>query len=249
MSIEQVFPLVLVAMFVGFIAIEALRPARSLPKVAGWRLKGVLAFLVTGAVSAASPLLYIDFIRAHRLADREWLGTLGGAAVALLFSELVGYWFHRLSHGTPLWRIAHQLHHSAERVDIFGSAYFHPLDIALGGFLGALVNTLVLGVSAEAAALAALLAIFVSMFQHTNIKTPRWLGYLIQRPESHSVHHQRGRHAMNYSRLPIFDMLFGTFENPEYFQAESGFYPGASRRILAMLGGVDVSADRSVTRD
>jgi sterol desaturase/sphingolipid hydroxylase (fatty acid hydroxylase superfamily) len=87
------------------------------------------------------------------------------------------------------------------------------------------------------------------MFQHANIKTPRWLGYLIQRPESHSVHHQRGRHAMNYSRLPIFDILFGTFENPEYFQSESGFYPGASRRILAMLGGVDVSADRSATRD
>src|SRR5688572_27916384 len=166
MSIEQVFPLVLVAMFVGFIAIEALRPARPLPKVAGWRLKGVLAFLVTGAVSAASPLLYIDFIRAHRLAAREWLGTLGGAPVALLFSELVGYWYHRLSDGTPLWRIAHQLHHSADRVHYICSPSFRYLDVALSGFLGALVNSLVLGINGEAVAMAALSAIFVSMFQH-----------------------------------------------------------------------------------
>ena len=37
-----------------------------------------------------------------------------------------------------------------------------------------------------------------------NVRTPQWLGYLVQRPESHSVHHQRGVHAYNYSDLPLF---------------------------------------------
>jgi sterol desaturase/sphingolipid hydroxylase (fatty acid hydroxylase superfamily) len=246
MDVEKVFPLVLTALFVGFILVEAARPARPLPKVRGWRLQGIVAFFVTGAVSASVPLLYIDFVRAHRAINLEWLGTLGGAALALVVGELVGYWVHRASHGRLLWRAYHQMHHSAERVDIYGSAFFHPLEIAIGGFVGALVSTMLLGVSPQAAALAGLVGISISMFQHANVRTPRWLGYLVQRPESHSIHHRRGAHAKNYSRLPFVDMLFGTFENPEYFETETGFYPGASKRVLEMLVGVDVAADTNV---
>lgn len=244
MDFERAFPVVLTTLFVAFIAVESLRPARPLPKVTGWKLKGVVGFLVTGAVSASLPLLYIEFIRAHRLMSLEWLGTFGGAAVMFLASELIGYWVHRASHGTVLWRAYHQLHHSAERVDVFGSAYFHPLEIAVGGFVGAVVGTMLLGVSGQAAALAGIVAVGLSIFQHANVKTPRVLGYFIQRPEAHSVHHRRGLHTKNYSRLPLIDMLFGTFENPEYFEPEAGFYPGASKRVLAMLVGVDVAAQR-----
>ena len=53
------------------------------------------------------------------------------------------------------------------------------------------------------------------MFQHWNVKTPRWLGYIIQRPESHGLHHELGVHARNYSDFPLWDMLMGTFVNPE----------------------------------
>lgn len=244
MDLEQLFPLILTGMFVAFIAIEAVRPARPLMRVRGWRIVGIVAFLVTGATSALVPLLYMDFIRAHRFGNLEWLGTLGGAAAMFVAGELVGYWVHRLSHWTPLWRAYHQVHHSAERVDVYGSAFFHPLEIVVGGFVGAVLGTMVLGVAPQAAALATLVAISISMFQHTNIKTPRWLGALIQRPESHSVHHRRGFHGKNYSRLPVFDMLFGTYENPEFFEPDTGFYPGASRRVLEMLVGIDVSEPR-----
>jgi sterol desaturase/sphingolipid hydroxylase (fatty acid hydroxylase superfamily) len=249
MDIERAFPLVLTALFVGFIVVEAVRPARPLPKVRGWRIQGIVAFFVTGAVSASVPLLYVDFVRAHRLMNLEWLGTLGGAGLAFVLGELVGYWVHRASHGKLLWRAYHQMHHSAERVDVYGSAFFHPLEIALGGFVGAVLSTMVLGVSAQAAALGGLIAISISIFQHTNMRTPRWLGYFVQRPESHSIHHRRGAHAKNYSRLPMVDMLFGTFENPQYFDTDAGFYPGASKRVLAMLVGVDVAADANQPRN
>ncbi len=73
------------------------------------------------------------------------------------------------------------------------------------------------------------------MFQHTNVRTPQWLGYFVQRPESHSHHHERGVHARNYSDLPVFDMLFGTFHNPRGFAPATGFYDGASARIIDML--------------
>jgi sterol desaturase/sphingolipid hydroxylase (fatty acid hydroxylase superfamily) len=80
------------------------------------------------------------------------------------------------------------------------------------------------------------------MFQHANIATPHWLGYLIQRPESHNIHHARDVHRYNYSDLPLWDMLFGTFRNPRTAQAGTcGFYPGASGRLIDMLLGRNVA--------
>jgi sterol desaturase/sphingolipid hydroxylase (fatty acid hydroxylase superfamily) len=84
---------------------------------------------------------------------------------------------------------------------------------------------------------------FFSVFQHANIETPRWIGYFIQRPESHSVHHQKGVHYYNFSDLPLFDIMFGTFRNPQNFPEETGFYHGASSRVLDMLTFHDVSEE------
>src|SRR3546814_12439209 len=67
------------------------------------------------------------------------------------------------------------------------------------------------------------------------------LGYLVQRPESHSVHHQRGVHAYNYSDLPLFDIVFGTFRNPRDFAHEQGFWQGASARVPQLLAFRDIA--------
>jgi len=241
MTVEALFPVAIPGVFLLLVLAERLRPARPLPRVHRWRLLGVAAFLATGAVSSAVPLLYMDFVRAHRLLDLEGIGLGAGTAIAFLATELTGYWFHRMRHTVPaLWRI-HQLHHSAERLDVFGSSFFHPLDIAAEGLVGSVTSTMLLGVSGDAAALAGLLAVCLSLFQHANVRTPRWLGFLVQRPESHSVHHARGVHACNYAELPLWDMAFGTFRNPGEFEAEAGFYDGASRRIGAMLALRDVT--------
>jgi sterol desaturase/sphingolipid hydroxylase (fatty acid hydroxylase superfamily) len=100
---------------------------------------------------------------------------------------------------------------------------------------------MVSGVSAEAALIANLTATFCSLFQHSNIRTPRWLGYLVQRPESHAAHHERGVHAHNYSDLPLWDMVFGTFRHPASAPREAGFYAGASAKLGRMLAFRDVS--------
>jgi sterol desaturase/sphingolipid hydroxylase (fatty acid hydroxylase superfamily) len=55
------------------------------------------------------------------------------------------------------------------------------------------------------------------------------------------VHHAKGVHAYNYSDLPLFDILFGTFKNPSRYVSETGFYQGASERISDMLLFKDVS--------
>ena len=59
------------------------------------------------------------------------------------------------------------------------------------------------------------------------------------RPESHSVHHQRDVHAYNYGDIPLFDILFGTFRNPQEFTGEVGFFDGSSRKIGPMLIGME----------
>ncbi len=88
---------------------------------------------------------------------------------------------------------------------------------------------------------------FLAIFQHANIKTPQWIGYLVQRPEAHTIHHGQGIHRYKYSDLSVFDILFGTFRNPEEHENETGFYPGASEKIGDMLLFKDISqppADR-----
>jgi hypothetical protein len=84
----------------------------------------------------------------------------------------------------------------------------------------------------------------LAICQSRTFRTPRWLGYFIQRPESHCIHHGRGIHRYNYSDLPLWDMVFGTFRNPATYDGEVGFYTGASSRIGEMLIGRDVSLPR-----
>ena len=75
------------------------------------------------------------------------------------------------------------------------------------------------------------------------ISSNRGLGYLIQRPESHAIHHARGVHAHNYADLPLWDIVFGTFRNApaEAPRPAQGFYDGASARVWEMLTFRDVS--------
>jgi sterol desaturase/sphingolipid hydroxylase (fatty acid hydroxylase superfamily) len=107
--------------------------------------------------------------------------------------------------------------------------------------VSSLTLTLIVGLTPTATIVVLLTVTLLGVFQHANIRTPRWLGYIVQRPESHSHHHGRGVHAHNYADLPLIDILFGTFRNPPDFAPANGFYDGASLRIGAMLLFRDVS--------
>ena len=229
---------VAIGLFAGFAVLELVARGRSLPAVTNWRVKGVAFLLLYLAISTYTPLFWDGWLGEHRLfaADRLplWAQILGG----FLALELGIYAWHRTMHNTPLlWRWFHPMHHSAERVDIWGALYFHPFDVIGWALVGSLALVLGFGVSAEAAIVINLAATFFGLFQHTNIKTPRWLGYIIQRPESHSCHHERGVHARNYSDLPLWDMVFGTFLNPKDFAPEVGFYEGGSKKLGPLLAG------------
>ena len=234
------------ALYAAMVLWEAIAPARKLPSVRGWHGRALVSFALYFYLSSYLPLLWDGYLARYQLLDLSSLGTLAGAAVGLLVYEGLVYFWHRAMHDNGvLFRLFHQVHHSAERVDSFGAFYFSPLDMAGFTFLGSLALSLVAGLSPGAVTLFLFATLFLGIFQHCNVATPRWLGYLIQRPESHSVHHERGVHYYNFSDLPLFDLLFGTFRNPQDYPAEAGFYHGASARIPEMLCFRDVSRPAS----
>lgn len=226
------------AMFAGFILLDTLWRPRDYPSTPWWRIKGVAAFLVYMAISLTAPLIWDAFLAQHRLFDLTTRPLWLQIGIGLIVFELGMYLWHRTLHGTDfLWRHLHQTHHSAERVDVFGAFWFHPLDMAGWVLQGSLCLVWIVGLSLEAVIPVVLMTSFMAMFTHANLRTPRWLGYFIARPEMHAVHHERGVHRSNYCDLPVIDMVFGTYRNPVAAPREAGFFDGASDRVAALLIG------------
>lgn len=228
---------------------EAVTPGRRLAKVKGWIPRALGSFAIYFYLSTYLPLIWDEYLAQYQLLDLSGLGTLVGAVVGVLVYEGLVYAWHRAMHSSNwLFRTFHQMHHSAERLDTFGAFYFSPLDMAGFTLLGSLSLSLIVGLSPEAVTVFLFTTLFLGIFQHTNIKTPHWLGYIVQRPESHTIHHGRGLHKYNYSDLPVFDIVFGTFRNPKTFEMDTGFYEGASARIIDMLLCKDISSQQQQSR-
>ena len=230
--------------FLGMLALELLLDTgRAWPEIPWWRAKGLAFFIVLMTLNAVLPSLVPLQWASHHFVDGAALGVFGGAALGYAAVSLANACVHRAYHRYPLlWRLVHQLHHAPQRLDIAGSVVFTPLEVSVNVVVSFTVMVFVLGLDPLAAAITGYIAAFYGMFQHLNLRTPQWLGYLIQRPESHGVHHRRGFHACNYSDLPVWDMLWGTFRNPKQYLGEVGFEREAATRIGAMLLGRDVNA-------
>lgn len=229
--------------FIVMLLVEKWRPARPYPARRGWTWLG-LAFLVfTGVVATVLPLALDEhWLAAHRLVDGTPLGVVGGTVVGYTVLSGIGYLVHRAYHTVPLlWRLTHQLHHSPQRVDVSGAALFHPFEMVVQVLLQLFVTVIVLGLEPLAAALVGVIAAFAGIYQHWNVRTPRWTGWFIQRPEAHCLHHERGVHGRNYADFPPWDMLFGSFANPRDFDGACGFDAPADRQLGAMLAWHDVN--------
>ena len=229
-----------------FIALDVIYKARRFDTPRFWRLRALSITILAVALSFALPIALAALIGDHALLHLSGLGTWMGALVGILVYELCHYWYHRAVHrNDTLWLVFHQMHHSAESIDAWGAYYIAPTDASMFIAIGTFVFGPLLGLSPEAAAVANLFLTFNAFFQHASLRTPQWLGYIIQRPESHSVHHERGVHRYNYSDLPLWDIVFGTFRNPAAFAEKAGFYDGASTRVVDMLLARDVSTPRA----
>jgi sterol desaturase/sphingolipid hydroxylase (fatty acid hydroxylase superfamily) len=235
--------------YAAMVLIEATGSGRRWPRIRNWQWTGLVFFYALALINIlVTQLTRLALPRAH-LFDGARLGTVGGIAVGYLLISYGNAWLHRSYHRNPwLWRYVHRLHHAPERIDVAGVMYQSPLESAANALLFVGITTFVLGLDATAIMGCAYVASFYGMFQHFNIHTPQWLGFLIQRPESHGLHHRRGGHSGNFSDLPIWDMLWGSFENPRHFCGEVGFGHGVTQQLGRLLLGQPLRGPLDTTR-
>ena len=153
------------------------------------------------------------------------------------------YWWHRIRHSSGFWLIFHQVHHSPARIEALTSFYKHPVEILADSALAAAILYLLLGSSLEGALWFNFFAAAGELFYHANFKSPPWLKYFIQTPELHSIHHERDVHRYNFSDIPLWDRIFGTYKDADTFAAQCGFPRDNERKLGRMLLFRDVYND------
>lgn len=234
-------PFIVIVCAVGMAAVECTHPARLWPQVPGWWIRAITLNLVQIAMVFLAGFFWDSYLQTIPLwSIRHWPITLQ-AFIAYVVITFVYYGWHRIRHeSTFLWRWVHQIHHSPQRIEIITSFYKHPIEILLNGILSSLIVYVLVGVSPLAGSYAVLLTGLAELFYHWNIKTPYWLGFLIQRPESHCIHHQQGLHYYNFADIPLWDILFGTFKNPKVWKSQCGFSNSKEIEIFKMLAGRNI---------
>jgi sterol desaturase/sphingolipid hydroxylase (fatty acid hydroxylase superfamily) len=218
--------------------LERLAPSVEQPRVPYWIPRVIALNLAQAGVVYFGALTWDRWLPNWRLWDGEAHGTWAGIAIGYVGITFVYYWWHRARHESRfLWRWLHQVHHSPARIEVLTSFYKHPLEIAANGLLSSAVLHVLVGLTPESAVIVVTMTGFAELFYHCNVRTPYWLGFIFQRPESHRRHHERHIHRGNYSDLPLWDILFGTFDNPRDLPAECGFGAHRETQLLRMLAG------------
>ena len=235
-----------VALVIGFgivmLVYERQRPAWPFLAVRGWWLRAMSLTVVQAATAWLASATWDLWLSGAALWRVGGYGLAADALIGYFALTFVYYWWHRARHEVPLlWRWLHQVHHSPARLELFTAFYKHPLEILLNGVLSSTILHVGLGLSAESASLTVVITGIAELAYHWNVRSPYWIGFLFQRPESHRVHHERGRHTGNFSDLPLWDMLFGTFENPRVAPRDCGFAGDAECELVALLAGKRVA--------
>jgi sterol desaturase/sphingolipid hydroxylase (fatty acid hydroxylase superfamily) len=223
-------PMIRLACFAGVLLLmalwEALAPRRRLTvgRPVRWASNLGLVVLDTLIVRFLVPLgaVGVALLAAergwgvfHNVAVPAWLAV----ALAVVALDLAIYLQHVLFHAVPLlWRL-HMVHHADLDFDATTGVRFHPVEIllSLGIKAGAVV---LLGAPALAVLLFEVLLNGTSLFNHGNVRLPRWLDRVLRlvvvTPEMHRVHHSVVPRETNSNfgfNLPWWDRLFGTYRS------------------------------------
>jgi len=231
-------PLIVLSVALLMIGVEVVGGKRKWPQVRGWWARALLLNLVQFGIAYLAASLWDPTMAPLRPWSADALGNAWGAVLGYFVITFFYYWWHRWRHEFSfLWRWFHQVHHSPQRIEIITSFYKHPFEIFVNSVMSSAILYFVVGLNPLAGAYAFLLTGLAELFYHWNIATPYWLGFIIQRPESHCVHHKAGYHTNNFADLPLWDMMFGTFENPRVWDADCGFGKTGELELWKMLKG------------
>ena len=226
-----------------FFVAERLFPGRALPNSQGWYLRAIFFNFCQLCVVLLAGVSWNAWL--HQLSIFDLSQSMSAPAQGLLawfIGTFIFYWWHRARHESKvLWQSLHQIHHSASRIEILTSFYKHPVEMMSNSIIISLVLFSFLGAAPEAAIWFNLFAATGEIFYHSNLKTPHWVGYVMQRPEHHSIHHEFNVHNFNFGDITLWDRLFGTFKDTDAFAARCGFKDGREQQVGEMLLFKDVN--------
>lgn len=233
--------LMTVGIAIIFLLLERIKPGRELPRSKGWYARALSINVAQLIITLGLGHWWQQIYGSYSLFDvSEWSNPFLEGFFAWFLGTFVFYWWHRIRHINGFWRIFHQIHHSPSRIETLTSFYKHPLEIAIGTLLSAAIIFPLLGCSLMASFWYNFFAATGEFFYHANYKSPKWLRYFIQTPELHSIHHQLDVHNFNFSDIPIWDRLFGTYRDTTEFVEQCGFPDQNEQRLYDMLIFKDV---------
>lgn len=210
--------IVLSPIFFICIALEWYQTERRQAPIYAWRdslCNLVLAALHQLGDGIALLLLMPFFMYLNTLAP--WQIETNGWTLAALFllQDFCYYWFHRASHRVRWLWASHVAHHSSRLMN-FSTAFRQSLTYPLSGMWVFWTPLMLLGFDAKLVIAVVAINLAFQFFVHT-----RWgkhwgfLGYFINTPAWHRVHHACNTRYIdkNFAGvLVIWDRMFGTFE-------------------------------------
>lgn len=222
-----------ILLFFSLFSLEKLSPARQFPILKTWFIHwcGLMFFATLWLIGLLTIWPHIPSPWQPLDAWSFGLQTL----IAYFAYSFVAYWYHRVRHSNRfLWRFVHYMHHAPAHMDTRVTFWRHPLEMIINSLV-ILITGKLLGVSAEIIFCVLLVESMLEIFHHSNIHTPerlRWIGYFMQLPEQHLIHHERGLHRWNYATVTLWDTLFGTVRVPVEWKGRVGLPEWDSTRKL-----------------
>lgn len=151
----------------------------------------------------------------HNLSLPYWMAFV----IGVLVLDFAIYLQHAMFHFIPtFWRL-HRVHHTDLDFDVTTGVRFHPVEILLSMAIkmGVVASW---GISALAVVIFEILLNAASLFNHGNVRFPRWIDRLVRlfvvTPEMHRVHHSVliKEYNRNFGfNLPWWDRLLGTYRD------------------------------------
>ncbi len=213
-----------VLFFVILVALETVFPRkkRSLPRGKRWRTNMIIIIVDSVALRLMGPVAAItaaSFAEQNNIGLFNWIALPGGLEflLALIVLDLAIYVQHVVTHKVPLLWALHKVHHADRDIDVTTALRFHPVEIILS-MLYKMVVVFLLGPSALAVFVFALVLNICAMFNHANLRLPvgfdRILRLFIVTPDMHRVHHSTVKRETDSNfgfSLALWDRLFGTY--------------------------------------
>ena len=193
------------------------------------RIKQQDVFIVKDSLSNIGMMVFSNTVlKTFTIAWTLWLVTLIAPmqlfstekglltfVLAFVATDFVYYWYHRLSHESPLLWSIHHTHHSSQAMN-FTTAFRLNW---VGKFVGPLffLPLIIIGLPAEYVFGSLALGLLYQLFLHTEF-LPRmgWFeGKLLNTPSAHRVHHGVNPLYIDKNYAGVFivwDRLFGSYQ-------------------------------------